>query len=116
MLVPWQAAALQSSQIGGRSAPARPQEGRQAAHNFIVARFGPSAILLDDAGVVHLVDGHDQLGHAQGLGQLRMLARLAPTLKAGLKLALRNQVANWLCGFCRPANDSYARVHALMLL
>lgn len=38
-------------------------------------------------GRTHLVDDDDELGHAQCLGQLRMLARLTPALVPRLELA-----------------------------
>jgi hypothetical protein len=49
--------------------------------------------------VVHFVDGHHQLGHAQRLGQLRVLTRLTATLKAGLKLALAQGTAGCSAGW-----------------
>ena len=61
------------------------------------------ASLIGDRGVIHLVDGNNQLGHPQRLGQLGMLPRLPAALKAGLKLALQagtelHTTCQLLCG------------------
>jgi hypothetical protein len=49
----------------------------------------PPRTLQAHGGAIQLVDHHDQPRHAQRLGQLRVLARLAAALKARLELALR---------------------------
>jgi alpha-D-ribose 1-methylphosphonate 5-triphosphate synthase subunit PhnG len=57
--------------------------GLELADALLVARLLPV-----HRGVVHLVDHHDQVRHAQRAGQQRVLARLPALLEARLKLAL----------------------------
>lgn len=57
--------------------------------DLLVALLAPLPVGTHDGGLVHLVDGHDDLGDAQRLGQLRMLPRLPAALEARLELGLR---------------------------
>ena len=50
--------------------------------------LGPLSVVRDYGWVVHLIDDDDELGHAQRLGQLRVLPRLPAAVKPCLKLAL----------------------------
>mmetsp|Transcript_105917 Transcript_105917/g.257316 ORF Transcript_105917/g.257316 Transcript_105917/m.257316 type:complete len:235 (+) Transcript_105917:429-1133(+) len=63
--------------------PSLLQEGRQLLHDCIVAFLRPL-----DSGVIHLVDNHNKLSDAEGLGQHGVLPRLAAALETSLKLAL----------------------------
>ena len=51
----------------------------------------PKAIRSCGGLIVHLVDGHYELGYAQRLGQLCVLTSLPSSLKTCLKLTLRRQ-------------------------
>eukprot|EP00955_Chlamydomonas_euryale_P032676 343670-Chlamydomonas_euryale.AAC.2 len=67
---------------------ARLEERREAVADGVVTLSVPLAAVERDAWAVELVDDDQQARHAERLGQLRVLARLAAALKAGLKLAL----------------------------
>lgn len=54
----------------------RLEEGREAAHDVVVALLAPLPPLTHHAAVVQLVDYHEQLHNAQRLRQLRVLAGL----------------------------------------
>ena len=58
-------------------------------HDLVVALLRPDAARPGDGRLVHLVDRHDELRHAQRLGQQRVLPRLPTALEARLELALR---------------------------
>ena len=64
------------------------RRGTAADLDLLVALLAPLPVGPHDGGLIHLVDGHDDLGDAQGLGQLRVLPRLPAALEARLELGL----------------------------
>ncbi len=76
-------------------------------HDLVVALLGPDAARPGDGRLVHLVDRHDELGHAQGLGQQRVLPRLPAPLETCLELALRG--SDHRVSLCRSAGNFFEK-------
>lgn len=68
--------------------------------DLLEALLAPLAVGPRDGRLVHLVDGDNDFRHAQRLGQLRMLPRLAAALEARLKLGLQI----WPCSLNSSTN------------
>ena len=86
---PGSANAANSPRVALTSGSCFPHGMLRPHHDLVIALLRPDAVRPGDGRLVHLIHRHNELGHAQGLGQQCVLPRLPAALEACLELALR---------------------------